>query len=495
MSNIDKNDVIQPAVIVPKKKKRWPWLVLLFLLAAAAGAVWYFRLYEQFLPQLAKETAEPAEIQFETRLTPVHEYGAVFDPDQVVVTHNGELTVKSAPDMMKTGWQKAVFTVTLKPADGETMTQDFTVMVNIQDTAAPVITLREEKIELPVGEAFDPESCVKEVSDPVDGPLPYDPEEKAGTWTAVSELDPEEPGSYDVTIIATDQNGLKTQEVSQVTVTGTKKPEATPTPTADPEEETDTTPPVIQLKFLQVEIMQGETYGIDDNIISIADETDGTLPYSDTLAPGTYSVNGGIDVRRSGIYSVTVSAMDKAGNESSTAFTVTVKEAEKTPEPTPVPTPEPQPETPAPTPAPAVNLSGGSAQEQIMNYITGTMGLNRAAACGIVAHMRHESSCNPQAFNPAGYYGLCQWGGGRYENLMNWCGANGLDYTTIAGQLQFMNMELNGAYSGVLSQLQGVADSADGAYDAAWIFGMSYEVSGEYLADLAGQTARSLYGE
>ena len=487
MSGPGKNEAVpaEPAVIMPKKK-RWPWLVLVFLLAAA-GVVWYYRLYEPYLPKPAEETAEPVPetVLFEAYPTPVQEYGTEFRPVQVVRAHDGELTVQKAPDMFRIGEQTAEFLVREKRDDGSVIEQVFPVTVTIRDTRRPVIELNEENIILDAGDDFDIADALERVYDRVDGDLAYADEEKTDSWTFTTELDPDVPGVYEVKIIATDRNGLSAEAVCQVTVTGTAVPEKTVEPkiTAEPEEDGDMTPPVIQLKFLQVEIMQGEAYGIDDNIISIADETDGTLPYSDTLVPGSYTVKGGIDVRCSGVYSVTLNAMDKAGNQSSAVFTVAVKEPEKTPEPA------------ASTPVPAVNLSGGSAQEQIMNYITGTMGLNRAAACGIVAHMRHESSLNPQAFNPAGYYGLCQWGGGRYENLMNWCGANGLDYTTIGGQLQFMNMELSGAYAGVLAQLQSVEDSADGAYDAAWAFGMNYEVSGEYLADLAGQTARNIYGE
>ena len=84
---------------------------------------------------------------------------------------------------------------------------------------------------------------------------------------------------------------------------------------------------------------------------------------------------------------------------------------------------------------------------------------------------------------------MCQWGGGRDANLINWCSANGYDYTTLDGQLHFMQMELNGTYSGVLSALQGCSNTADGAYDAAYVFGKRYEVSGEALAVSAANTA------
>ena len=129
----------------------------------------------------------------------------------------------------------------------------------------------------------------------------------------------------------------------------------------------------------------------------------------------------------------------------------------------------------------------------IYRYITEEMGLNRAVAFGILAHMRRESTFLPTAYNPAGYYGLCQWGGNRYTNLINWCTENGYDYTTIDGQVRFMDHELHGAYSKVLETLENCENTADGAYEAAYAFGMRYEVSGIDLARSAGSSAMSMF--
>ncbi len=130
---------------------------------------------------------------------------------------------------------------------------------------------------------------------------------------------------------------------------------------------------------------------------------------------------------------------------------------------------------------------------QIYAYITQEMGLNRAVAFGILAHMRRESRFLPTAYNPAGYYGICQWGGGRYSNLINWCTENGYDYSTIDGQVRFLDKELNGAYSGVLDALKECENSADGAYQAAYVFGMRYEVSGLSNAQSAGSAAMAMF--
>ncbi|MBQ8996238.1 MAG: hypothetical protein IJ091_10530 [Oscillospiraceae bacterium] len=129
----------------------------------------------------------------------------------------------------------------------------------------------------------------------------------------------------------------------------------------------------------------------------------------------------------------------------------------------------------------------------IYKYITEEMGLNRAVAFGILAHMKRESTFLPTAYNPSGYYGLCQWGGNRYTNLISWCTENGYDYTTIEGQVRFMNSELNGPYSKVLDTLKECENTAEGAYEAAYAFGMRYEVSGIALAKSAGSAAMSMF--
>ena len=102
--------------------------------------------------------------------------------------------------------------------------------------------------------------------------------------------------------------------------------------------------------------------------------------------------------------------------------------------------------TPAPTPTPgggssfdeAVESGDYSNEELTFLYLTREAGLNTAAACGLLANIKAESSFRPTAYNPnGGSYGICQWTGGRKTRLQNYCEDNGLDYTTLHGQLQF----------------------------------------------------------
>ncbi len=375
-----------------------------------------------------------------------------------------------------------------------------------EDKKAPLIMVRYANVDVTAGESYDPRSAVMYVRDDEDGDLVQAETLSEGTYTVETDLDLTKPAVYTVTVTAMDKSKNRSDERFTVSVkqkkdepektaeasptpsaTPTPSASATPAPTATPvpstQPVTDTKAPVVMVRYANVNIAAGSSYTVGQGIVYIRDETDGDLPYADQLQNGYYTVTTDLDVNTPGTYTVLIRARDRSGNESSEQFTVKVIAPR---------------ESSAPTEGgssggyvPAANTAAG----QIYGYLTGTLGLNRASAFGILAHMQRESGYNPQAYNPSGYYGLCQWGGGRYENLKTWCEGQGLDYKTIDGQLQFMRMELEGSYAGVLADLRSMADSADGAYDAAYAFGMRYEVSGEYLADSAGQTARNMFNQ
>ena len=141
--------------------------------------------------------------------------------------------------------------------------------------------------------------------------------------------------------------------------------------------------------------------------------------------------------------------------------------------------------TPAPTPTPgggssfdeAVESGDYSNEELTFLYLTREAGLNTAAACGLLANIKAESSFRPTAYNPnGGSYGICQWTGGRKTRLQNYCEDNGLDYTTLHGQLQFLEYELQNNYSKVWKYITAVDNTADGAYDAGYYFCYHFEV-------------------
>jgi len=133
--------------------------------------------------------------------------------------------------------------------------------------------------------------------------------------------------------------------------------------------------------------------------------------------------------------------------------------------------------TQASTPRPSANpFSSGSNEHAIYAFLTEAMSYNRAAAMGVLANIKYESSYNPDCNGDGGTsYGICQWHAGRKTNLISWCEENGLDYTTLDGQLQFFRYEVKNRYPSVHSYLKQVENSADGAYDAGYYFCFNYE--------------------
>ena len=151
--------------------------------------------------------------------------------------------------------------------------------------------------------------------------------------------------------------------------------------------------------------------------------------------------------------------------------------------------------TPAPTPVPDDYLSSSSYsnEEKCFLFMTREMGLNTAAAAGVLANIRRESTFNPTA--GGNYYGLCQWGGGRLTNLKNYCADNGYSSSSLEGQLRFMWYELKNRYPSVYQTLQTVENTGDGAYTAGYKFCYSYEAPANRVSssESRGALARDTY--
>ncbi len=129
-----------------------------------------------------------------------------------------------------------------------------------------------------------------------------------------------------------------------------------------------------------------------------------------------------------------------------------------------------------PVSAQAASVTGRSNETVVCDYLVNTMGLNSAAACGVLACISKESGFSPTA--GSSYYGLCQWGSSRKTKLMNYCSSNGYDYTTLTGQLHFLEYELNNTYSSVGSYLRSVSNDTAGAYKAGYYFSYYYLIPG-----------------
>ena len=145
-----------------------------------------------------------------------------------------------------------------------------------------------------------------------------------------------------------------------------------------------------------------------------------------------------------------------------------------------------------------VSLLGNSDNErEIFRFAQTTLGVNTAAACGILANIYAESSFSPTAYvidtNGLPSYGICQWNGGRYTALQDYCSQNGHDYTTLSGQLQYLKYELTGSESYAFGKVKNVPDTAQGAYDAGYNWARYFErCASQYYVGRA-ERARDVY--
>lgn len=119
----------------------------------------------------------------------------------------------------------------------------------------------------------------------------------------------------------------------------------------------------------------------------------------------------------------------------------------------------------------------GTVEEQVYLYLTSEMGLSSAAAAGVLANIQNESGFDPNIEGDYGTsYGLCQWHAGRWTNLQNFCNANGLDWRTVQGQMEYLNYELGTAsYRYIGDYLRSLPNTADGAFNAAYYWCVEFE--------------------
>jgi len=126
----------------------------------------------------------------------------------------------------------------------------------------------------------------------------------------------------------------------------------------------------------------------------------------------------------------------------------------------------------------STSIYAASENEQVVfDYLVNHMGFNEAAATGIVANIHYESGCNPLAEGDSGTsYGICQWHADRKAALIDYCQQNGYDYTTLEGQLHYLEQELNSSYQFVYTHLMSVENSEEGVEDATTYWCKYFEV-------------------
>ena len=143
----------------------------------------------------------------------------------------------------------------------------------------------------------------------------------------------------------------------------------------------------------------------------------------------------------------------------------------------------------------------------VFDFLTNDMGLNTAAACGVLANIERESAFRHDVYGDGGTsYGICQWHdftdadgnvSGRFTELRRFCDENGFDWQTIRGQLEYLKYELTtfSWYKTTLEYLRGVPNTDLGAYDAADYWCQHFEIPAdkERNGALRGALAREKY--
>lgn len=123
------------------------------------------------------------------------------------------------------------------------------------------------------------------------------------------------------------------------------------------------------------------------------------------------------------------------------------------------------------------SLSGiDGIQGEIYDFLL-SKGMSGIGAAAILGNIERESSFNVLAINDDNpHYGLCQWGGSRFERLKTEATNVGKSWQDLQVQLDFLWLELNTSYSSVGQEMMNATD----LYVAVEYFTMNYEVCGNY---------------
>lgn len=160
----------------------------------------YFYEYHQVYSSIEVSVSETAMI----------EYGSPnYDIRKVVGFVDGEIvSIKKDIDTTKVGPQEMVVEV-----EKNQVIKEVPIIVEVKDTVAPEIQLKEQTISLTAGDSFDVLGNLSSVYDKVDGKIEYQQKEivndevDTNYYTVESNVDSNIPGSYQVVVKAVDKYG------------------------------------------------------------------------------------------------------------------------------------------------------------------------------------------------------------------------------------------------------------------------------------------------
>ncbi|WP_159437304.1 phage tail tip lysozyme [Alicyclobacillus vulcanalis] len=126
---------------------------------------------------------------------------------------------------------------------------------------------------------------------------------------------------------------------------------------------------------------------------------------------------------------------------------------------------------------PLPNLKGNSTAQEIWNYLR-SQGLTPSAAAGVMGNLMQESSLNPTAVNSSsGAFGIAQWLGPRYTELVQYASKNHTSASNLAAQLGFLWSEIQSGQYVNISKLNSMNPA-----QAAVYFEENYEKAGSGAA-------------
>ncbi len=136
-------------------------------------------------------------------------------------------------------------------------------------------------------------------------------------------------------------------------------------------------------------------------------------------------------------------------------------------------------------------------ETKIYEFLINKLECNMASALGILANIERESGFNPKAKVVSDgkilYYGICQWGGSRYEDLKKYCKENGMAYDSLNGQLEFLKYELHTSEKNAWEKMQGIENSAEGAYTAGYRWAKYFERCASVYYEVSAKRAKEVY--
>ena len=209
---------------IPSKSKLLFTTMFIFISLVFCYGYEYHKVYDSINVQVADSA--------------VIEYGSPnYDIRTVVDNIDGEIvSIKQDIDTTKVGEQEIVVEV-----EKDNVVKDVSLVVEVKDTIAPAIELKNETISLTTGESFDMLSNLASVSDQVDGEIDYQQKEivneevDTNYYTVESNVNSEVAGTYQVTVKAVDKYGNASSATYSVVVEDEVKPVEVTTPVVDNE--------------------------------------------------------------------------------------------------------------------------------------------------------------------------------------------------------------------------------------------------------------------